>query len=301
MNQPDDGFDNLDAGGRLAAGLTRRPALLVQLSLGSALVLSWLMLATMARRTAEVGAGGLAGPGAELVKLLPEMALPTFIERFLALCLSPVPASGFAAGEFAALAAMWFLMSLAMMLPAAAPMVRTYCEIAETAARKGERVAHPLMLVAGYLSVWLLASMGFAALAAGLRFATAGDVAVAPLTGIAASVALGLAGLYQFSALKHACLKKCRRPFSILFSRWSPRGSAIFRLGAEQGVWCLGCCWALMLVMLAVGLMNLFWMALIGLFVLVEKQGSGRLSTVVAGWILLVWAALLLVVSISGS
>ena len=109
-----------------------------------------------------------------------------------------------------------------------------------------------------------------------------------------------VAGLYQFSGLKEACLKKCRNPFAILFSRWSSRPVRIFRLGVEQGVWCLGCCWALMLVMFAVGTMNVFWMALIGLFTVVEKQTSGRLPTRLAGAILLVWAAALLVVSAEG-
>ena len=75
------------------------------------------------------------------------------------------------------------------------------------------------------------------------------------------------------------------------------RPSRILRLGAEQGAWCLGCCWALMLVMFAVGTMNVFWMALIGLFTVVEKQTSGRFATRLAGAILLVWAAALLLVS----
>jgi predicted metal-binding membrane protein len=112
-----------------------------------------------------------------------------------------------------------------------------------------------------------------------------------------AAAALGIAGLYQFSGLKQACLEKCRNPFAVLFSRWSSKPSRILRLGAEQGVWCLGCCWALMLVMFAVGVMNVFWMALIGLFAIVEKQWDGRFPSRLAGAILLVWAAALLVVS----
>ncbi|TIQ24742.1 MAG: DUF2182 domain-containing protein, partial [Mesorhizobium sp.] len=88
-----------------------------------------------------------------------------------------------------------------------------------------------------------------------------------------------IAGLFQFSGLKQACLKKCRNPFSILFANWSVNPARIFRLGAEQGIWCLGCCWALMLVMFAVGVMNIFWMALIGLFTLIEKQTTGRVAS----------------------
>ncbi len=118
-----------------------------------------------------------------------------------------------------------------------------------------------------------------------------------PAVGIAGALALLIAGLYQFSGLKEACLTKCRNPFSILFANWSAKPMRIFRLGLEQGVWCLGCCWALMLVMFAVGAMNVFWMALIGLFTLIEKQTAGRIPTRVAGAILLVWAIALLLVS----
>ena len=191
---------------------------------------------------------------------------------------------------------MWFLMALAMMLPSAAPMIRTYCEIADTARRKDETVVHPLVLLAGYLGVWLLAALGFAGLTVALQ--SYRGAALDPVIGLAGAAALGLAGLYQFSGLKEACLKKCRNPFAILFARWTVRPAGVLRLGVEQGVWCLGCCWALMLVMFAVGVMNIFWMALLALFTLVEKQTAGTLATRLAGAILLVWATALLLVSL---
>ena len=106
-----------------------------------------------------------------------------------------------------------------------------------------------------------------------------------------------IAGLYQFSGLKEACLTKCRNPFAILFANWSANAGRIFQLGLEQGLWCLGCCWALMLVMFAVGAMNIFCMALIGLFTLIEKQTTGRMASRISGAILLVWGAALLLVS----
>jgi predicted metal-binding membrane protein len=140
--------------------------------------------------------------------------------------------------------------------------------------------------------VWVAASAAFAGVGVLVQ-----SRAGAPVTGYAAIAALGIAGLYQFSGLKDACLKKCRNPFAVLFSRWSNRPLRILRLGAEQGVWCLGCCWALMLVMFAVGTMNIFWVALVGLFTVVEKQTSGTLATRLAGAILLVWATALLLAS----
>jgi predicted metal-binding membrane protein len=287
----EDRFDRLDASGRAIARIAVRPAFPVGVVVGLAVVLAWAVLVAMAGMSAEI-APGEVGPGAELLRHLPRLPVPAFVERFFQLCLSP---AGAGTTEYLlALVAMWFLMAVAMMLPSAAPMIRTYCEIADTAAARSEPVVHPLVLVAGYLATWLLASLAFAALA----FAIGGMAGSGgPLPLAAGGLALALAGAYQFSGLKEACLEKCRNPFAILFSRWSTAPSSVFRLGVEQGLWCLGCCWALMLVMFAVGLSNLFWMALLGLLAFVEKLAGTSVLTRATGVILLVWAGALLVVS----
>jgi predicted metal-binding membrane protein len=295
MTGHQDDFSHLDRAGRATADIARNPRLTVNIAIGAGVTLAWLSLAAMAIRGAE--ARGSA-PGDTLLRNLPQLPLPDFLERFFALCLSPAPLDGDLGPRALALILMWFLMAIAAMLPSAAPMIRTYCEIADTARIKGEPIVHPLVLVAGYLGVWLAASMLFAALTLAVHtFAASGEL-FDPVLGIAGALALLVAGLYQFSGLKEACLKKCRNPFSILFSNWSARTVRVFRLGIAQGIWCLGCCWALMLVMFAVGVMNIFWMALIGVFTLIEKQTTGSLPTRLAGAILLVWAAALLVVSL---
>ena len=288
-------FDHLDWTGQATAVIARRPRFAANLVLGLAIGLAWFVLIAMSARNAAV-APGATGPGGNLLQGLPVSPLPSFLDRFLQLCLTPATVDGSLLAGFVALSAMWFLMSLAMMLPSAAPLVRTYCEIADTARAKGDPVVHPLVLVAGYLAVWLVASLGFAGLSLAVQAASA-TAAFTPVQGIAGAAALFIAGLYQFSGLKESCLKKCANPFATLFSRWSVRPSRIFRLGIDQGMWCFGCCWALMLVMFAVGLMNVFWMALIALFTLVEKQVGGRLPGSLAGAILLVWAAALLLIS----
>lgn len=297
MTVEQEGFGHLDRAGRMTASMAQRPRALVYGAVGSAVALSWMVIAAMAVRGAESRIGPAGGPGNDLVSGIFHLPLPAFLERFFALCLAPAPLGEAGAGAFAALTAMWFLMALAMMLPSAAPMIRTYCEIADTARRKDETVVHPLVLLAGYLGVWLLAALGFAGLTVALQ-SYRGGAALDPVIGLAGAAALGLAGLYQFSGLKEACLKKCRNPFAILFARWTVRPAGVLRLGVEQGVWCLGCCWALMLVMFAVGAMNIFWMALLALFTLVEKQTAGTLATRLAGAILLVWATALLLVSL---
>ncbi|MER9635718.1 DUF2182 domain-containing protein [Mesorhizobium sp. M0228] len=297
MTGQQDDFSHLDGIGRAMASVARSPRLTVSVVAGMGIALAWLLLGAIAVRGAVSRLPGTDAPGDTMLRYLPQLPLPDFLARFFALCLAPAPLHASLGAQGGALTAMWLLMAIATMLPSAAPMIRTYCEIADTARIKREPVAHPLVLVAGYLSVWLAASAMLAALTLAVdAFASPGQM-LDPAVGIAGAAALSIAGLYQFSWLKEACLEKCRNPFSVLFANWSARPIRIFRLGMEQGLWCLGCCWALMLVMFAVGVMNVFWMALIGLFSLVEKQAAGNLPTRLAGAILLVWAATLLVVS----
>lgn len=285
-------FHRLDAPGRLTALLATRPRLAVNAVITVAVLLSWCVLAALAVGVAQRSLPVEAGPGVDLLARLPELPLPDWALRLVAICAGPAAGEGGAAW-FLSLWAMWLLMALATMLPSALPVIRTYCEIADTAAQKGERVVHPLMLVAGYVAVWAIAALLYAAAA----YLLAGP-SVSAANGLVAPVTLALAGAYQFTGLKQACLDKCRNPFAVLFSRWSTKPSRVFRLGLEQGLWCLGCCWALMLVMIAVGIMNIFWMALIGLFAVLEKQWDDRVPGRVAGAILLVWAALLGIVSL---
>ena len=126
--------------------------------------------------------------------------------------------------EFGALSLTWLLMSVAMMLPSAAPLLSSYCEIADTARGKGEPAVHPTVLLAGYLTAWLAAAM-LLALAMIAVPAGVGLRPFEPLAGTAGAVALAVAGAYQFTGLKDACLRNCRNPFGILFSRWTARPS----------------------------------------------------------------------------
>jgi predicted metal-binding membrane protein len=193
---------------------------------------------------------------------------------WIALC-QPLGAGG--GLELALVFAMWVAMILAMMLPTAAPMVLTYAEIADTAAGKGEPAASPLLLTAGYVAVWL----GFAFVATALQFALTQFAlldAGRASPWLAGAIFLG-AGLYQFSKLKHACLTQCQRPFPFFFANWTAEPRGVFLLGLRQGLSCLGCCWAMMLVMFAAGAMNVIWMAALGVLMTLEKMATtARLS-----------------------
>jgi predicted metal-binding membrane protein len=199
-----------------------------------------------------------------------------------------LPVSAWGINGFAIVALMWGAMTLAMMLPSAAPMILTYAEIADTAARKGERIVSPFMLAAGYMLVWL----GFAAAATvaqyGFTRAALIDNGTASASGLFSGAIFIGAGAYQFSALKHACLTQCQSPFPFFFANWATTPRGIFRLGVKQGLYCLGCCWAMMLVMFAVGVMNVIWMAALGVVMTLEKIGTGKRLTYTVGVALIV-------------
>ena len=139
---------------------------------GAAIVLSWAALAAMAIGTAQFALPAESGPGDSLLHWLPDLPVPDWAGRFFALCLTPVATSGSLGFLFMWL--MWTLMAVAMMLPSAAPMIRTYCEIADTARAKGEAAVHPLILVAGYLAVWIGASAVFAGVSLVVQSRTGG-------------------------------------------------------------------------------------------------------------------------------
>jgi predicted metal-binding membrane protein len=264
-------FDHLPSAAAGLAQVFARPKAIAAACVIVLTGLGWLYLALLV----AYSGGSVAGFGGSLIQ---------------ALC-RPLPEGAWSAGSAVLIASMWSAMTLAMMLPSAAPMIMTYAGIADTAARKGERIVSPLVLAGGYASIWL----GFA------LFATAAQIAVAQaalidadmtsVSGLFSGAVFVGAGLYQFSALKHACLTRCRQPFSFFFSNWATTTRGVFRLGAKQGLYCLGCCWAMMLVMLAVGVMNAVWMAALGVTMTVEKMLTGRRFTHAVGAVLIVVGA----------
>jgi predicted metal-binding membrane protein len=260
------------AAGRLGAAFAQ-PKLVAVGCVVALAALGWLYLALL-----------IAHMGGELGALGPGMAALDLVPRAIAVLCRPtfglaMPEGVWGFGGFAVVALMWAAMVLAMMLPSAGPMILTYAQIAETAARKGERIVTPFVIAAGYTVVWL----GFATAATIAQFAVtrAGllDTGMASASALFSGAIFIGAGLYQFSALKRACLTQCRQPFPFFFAHWETTPRGVFRLGLKQGLYCLGCCWAMMLVMFAVGVMNVIWMAALGIVMTLEKIGSGNRLT----------------------
>ena len=235
--------------------------------------LGWLYLVVMVAGWAERGHAAALGPGMGLFDLLTQRAGQHLIGRALfdVLCRPSFGASGASAAQAALVFLMWAAMTLAMMLPTAAGMIVTYAQIADTAARKGEPAVSPLILTAGYVAVWLGFALGVTALQTALARLALIDPAMASVSPLFSGAIFLGAGAYQFTELKHACLTRCQRPFPFFFANWSDQPGAIFRLGLRQGLDCLGCCWATMLAMFAVGVMNVVWMAALGLVMTAEK------------------------------
>jgi predicted metal-binding membrane protein len=176
----------------------------------------------------------------------------------------------------AALASMWVAMAAAMMLPTAGPMVLTYAEMAEnrmteTAGRGGRLAAAPLALIAGYGLVWAGFAAAAAALQAALTRAALLDPSMALASPLFSGAVFAAAGAYQFSAMKTACVTHCQRPAPFFAAHWPDGPRDAFRLGVRQGLYCLGCCFAMMLVMFAAGIMNVIWMAALGVIMTAEK------------------------------
>ncbi|HEU4620372.1 MAG TPA: DUF2182 domain-containing protein [Gammaproteobacteria bacterium] len=235
------------------------------------------------------------------------------------------------AASWTTVAAMWWVMMIAMMTPSAAPLVLLYgrvlrhhgvgeargalesrgerrsggargrsCAGGSGAAggRPGPAYAPSAVLVLGYLLVWL----AFSAIAATLQVVLerTGLVSSSLLSSRSAVLSAGVllaAGLYQLSPLKHACLKQCRGPVEFLTRHWRPGVGGALAMGARHGAWCVGCGWMLMALLFVGGIMNLVWVALLALLVLVEKVAPrGPAVGRIAGGLLIAWGIATLVV-----
>ena len=189
---------------------------------------------------------------------------------------------------------MWIVMMAAMMLPSAMPVILLHGTIAK---RKGQgaRIKSALF-VSGYVAMW----GAFSVAAVALQFALEWTGLLSPMMEATSTILSGLilivAGIYQLLPLKAACLSHCRSPLEFLLTHWRPGNKGAFTMGAHHGIYCLGCCWGLMLLIFVGGLMNYLWLACLAVFVLLEKAAPGgtwlgRLAAVP----LMLWGVFLLV------
>lgn len=194
----------------------------------------------------------------------------------------------------------WTLMIVAMMLPSSLPLVLMFATLARR--REDQRTLVGLLLL-GYLATWSVFGAIVHAGDLGLHAAVNQLAWLGSHAWLISAVTLGAAGLYQFSTLKYRCLEKCRSPLSFITEHWrghSERGQA-FVLGVHHGLFCVGCCWLLMLLMFAVGIGSLGWMLSLGAVMALEKNMPwGRRLSSPLGVVLLASAGVVAAVSILG-
>ena len=191
-----------------------------------------------------------------------------------------MPAAGMVVGahawspaEFVLVFVMWAVMMVGMMTPSAAPMILMYARVGRQAALQGKPLAATGFFAAGYLLAW----MTFSLVATLAQWSLHKALLLTPMMASASAVLSGAvliaAGLYQWTPAKRACLHHCRTPISFILQhggfRRAPRGSLV--LGFRHGLYCIGCCWALMALLFIGGVMNLLWIAVISVLVLAEK------------------------------
>lgn len=166
---------------------------------------------------------------------------------------------------------LWVSMMVAMMFPAVAPVVSLFATLSRRRREIGQPAAPAWIFLAGYLAVWSLFGLGaylLSLVVPALGMMASGLRVDSPLT---AGLVLIFAGLYQLSPLKQVCLHHCRSPLSVILHGWRDGNQGAFRMGFVHGAYCLGCCWGLMLVLFAVGLMNLLWMIILTVVIFAEK------------------------------
>ena len=194
------------------------------------------------------------------------------------------------------LVAMWVVMMTAMMLPTAAPLILLYATAARRSAEPADPAWRVYALASGYLMVWGLYSIVLAAAQRLLASAFVLTPMMEPSGPIAGAVVLGVAGAYQLTPLKRACLRACRSPLGFMMQRWRGGVAGAFRLGLGHGTYCLGCCWALMLILFAGGVMNLAVIVTLTVWVLVEKAAPfAEYTSIASGTALLGMAVWMLV------
>lgn len=189
---------------------------------------------------------------------------------------------------FALTFAMWAVMMVGMMLPSATPAIALYATLVRKNAERGSALPAAWIFTSGYVAAWA----GFSAVAAIAQTLLEQAMLLTSTMsfaskGLTAAVLLA-AGSYQLLPLKDVCLRNCRNPLQLFTVRWRPGARGAFRMGLEHGLYCVGCCWMLMLLLFAAGVMNLLWVALITAFIFVEKLLPGaRYTSTIAGLALL--------------
>ena len=234
--------------------LLARDRRLIAVALAALVVLAWGYLLVLSKQMSD-DASIASMPGMRAMPNMPRLG----------------GATGGAAQSIALTVLMWWTMMIGMMVPSAAPMVLLFGNVQRRQLAAESPRLRVALFTAAYLAIW----GAFSVLAAVAQLALTKLALLAPLdltvTAWLGAVLVALAGVYQLTPLKNACLRRCRSPAEFLSSHWRRGNAGAIRMGIEHGLYCVGCCWLLMSLLFVVGVMNLVWVAVIAAFVLIEK------------------------------
>lgn len=256
------------------AGIVSRDRAIVATCISIVVALAW---AYLIRLNSQMGAHGSAHGSMPGMSMLPGAP------------------NGF--GELFLTFAMWSVMMVGMMTASAAPVIMLFTGMTE---KRGDPRGSTKGMVfgLGYLAVWVSFSAAAALGQWGLQRALMLSPEMSITNSITAGVILISAGAYQLTPAKRACLRQCQSPLGFLMANWRDGTGGAFEMGFRHGLFCLGCCWALMLVLFVVGVMNLAWVAALTVFVLAEKLGRiGALFARAGSVVMIGFGALILAMS----
>lgn len=189
--------------------------------------------------------------------------------------------------------AIWVAMMVAMMFPTAAPMILTFARVQSNRQQQGRPYVPTWLFVSSYLVVWTAFGVVAYGVAVGAEQLAEQSMWLMDNAARIGGGVLIAAGLYQLSPLKRACLSKCRTPLSFILGSWRDGYAGSFRMGLEHGMYCLGCCWLLFVILFPLGMMNVGAMALITLLIFAEKSTPlGRQTAAFASLALIAYGAL---------
>jgi predicted metal-binding membrane protein len=256
----------------LLEGLLRRERLVVVIGLLTVIAGSWVWL--------------LLGAGTEMTPM--DMTRMAGMDGWL------MEPAQWSAGYALLMFSMWWVMMVAMMLPSAAPMLLLFARVSGQGGSSGPLLTATGLFASGYLLMW----GGFSAVAVALQWSLETARLLSPMletsnVWLGASILIA-SGLWQLSPMKGVCLRHCRSPFGFLMNHWRGGNWGALRMGIAHGAWCLGCCWALMTLLFFGGVMNLYWVIGLTVFVLLEKTTRfGHWLSSVAGIVLVGWGMML--------
>lgn len=199
------------------------------------------------------------------------------------------------ATDFILLFLMWLVMMIAMMTPSVAPLILSFAKVNRQRRQQHRPFVNAVYLMAGYFLVWAAFSLAATSLQWLLQQISMLNPEMKTTNKILGGVILIVTGVFQFTPLKQTCLKHCRTPLDFILHQWKEGRQGALRMGILNGFYCAGCCWLLMSLLFVAGIMNLLWVALIAIFVLIEKISSGiKWIPYVAGIVMVGYGVLLL-------